>query len=181
MGKKLKQLKKKASRAADKLKFPSGADGRRRPFARYKPQTKKIEKAAKAKYKVQKAKGTEPETLKGTGKILKEFEKGRKGRKKEMKGLEKKVERPDFKDYKKSIKDIRKGKGDSASYAYSGRFKKLGEQLGVGYSPKQRRERTESRFESLKSGLKSAYETPAQSSKRRRELGRQAMASMRID
>ena len=181
--KKLKVSKAKAgvTRAAAKVKdIPSGVSGKSKPFVKYKPQPEAIEKLAKAKYEKRMAKGVEPETLKGTGKILKEFEAGREKREKAMAGMEEKVQRPDYAEYQANVEDIRKGKGDAASYAYSGQFRDLGKKLGVGYSPEERQARTASRFKKLTSGLKSTYETPAQSRERRRGLGKQAMAAMRI-
>ena len=179
---KVSEAKKEAARAAAKVKdIPSGIDGRSKPFVKYKPQPEALEEAAEAQFKVKKAKGlSKPKTLKGTGKILEKFKKGRAARKASIKGMEKEVKRPDYAEYESRVKDIQEGKGDAASYAYSGKFQDLGKKLGVGYSPGERQARTASRFEKLTSGLKSAYETPAQSRERRRGLGKKAMEAMRI-
>ena len=178
---KVSEAKKEAARAAAKVKdIPSGIDGRSKPFVKYKPQPEALEEAAKAQFKVKKAKGFKPKTLKGTGKIREKFQAGRAARKESMKGIEKEVKRPKFDNYQRRVEKIREGKGPAKSYAYSGRFKKLGEKLGVGYSPEERQARTASRFKKLTSGLKSTYETPAQSRERRRGLGKKAMEAMRI-
>ena len=62
-------------------KIPSGADGRDKPFSKYKPQGEKIEAAAEAKLDLKKAKGFEPKTLEGSKKILNDFKAGREERK----------------------------------------------------------------------------------------------------
>ena len=162
-------------------KIPTGADGRDKPFSKYKPQGKKIEAAAEAKLDLRRAKGFEPKTLKGTGKILKDFKEGRKARKKKIKGIEKKVERPDFKEYKQNIRKIRKGEGEAAKFAYTTRFKNLGKEFGIKYGDEARRERTKSRLKGLKLGLTGAYDTSAQSSEKRRQAGKDILKSMRPD
>lgn len=169
------------------VEIPSGETGRNKPFVKYKPQAEAIEAAAKAKYDVRKKdfkekldKGEAFKPVKGTGQILEEFREGKKQRKERIRGLEKEVKRPDYAEYESRVRDIQKGKGPAASYAYSGKFQDLGKKLGVGYSPEERGSRTEARFKKLTSGLKSTYETPAQSRERRRGLGKQAMDAMRI-
>ena len=162
-------------------KIPSGADGRDKPFSKYKPQPKKIEAAAEAKLDLKRAEGSEPKTLKGTGKILKDFRAGRRDRRKEIRGLEKKVERPDFEKYEQEIEKIRKGKGKAAKFAYSTRFKNLGKEFGIEYGDDARRERTKSRLRGLKLGLAGAYDKSDQSREKRRQAGRDILKSMSPD
>lgn len=162
-------------------KIPSGADGRDKPFSKYKPQPKKIEAAAEAKLDLKRAEGSEPKTLKGTGKILKDFRAGRRDRRKEIRGLEKKVERPDFEKYEQEIEKIRKGKGKAAKFAYSTRFKNLGKEFGIEYGDDARRERTKSRLRGLKLGLTGAYDKSDQSREKRRQAGRDILKSMSPD
>ena len=162
-------------------KIPSGADGRDKPFSKYKPQGEKIEAHADAKLDLKKAEGSEPKTLKGTGKILKDFRAGRRDRRKEIRGLEKKVERPDFEKYEQEIEKIRKGKGKAAKFAYSTRFKNLGKEFGIEYGDDARRERTKSRLRGLKLGLTGAYDKSDQSREKRRQAGRDILKSMSPD
>ena len=121
-----------------------------------------------------------PKRLKKATTIKDEFKTGRQGRIAKIKTIEEKVKgtKPKFKDYKQNIKDIREGK---SPYSYSGRFEKLGEKLGVGYGKKARKERTKERFKRLTRGLKSTYETPAVTRQRRRDLGNQAIQSLKMN
>ena len=91
-----------------------------------------------------------------------------------------KVKKPKFETYESRVDKIRKGEGKAATYAYSTRFRKLGEKLGVGYTPEERRTRTKKRLRKLNLGTQGAYETTAKSRKRRRESGKQIIASMGI-
>lgn len=177
--KKLDPLRKDVSKAESKVKIPRAEEGRDKPFEKYKPQGKKIEKLSEARLALKKEKVSEgPKTLKGSKKILKDFRKGRKDRRKEIRKIEKKVERPDFKEYKQNIRKIRKGEGKAATYAYTTRFKNLGKEFGIKYGDEARRKRTKSRLGDLKSGFTGTYETSAKASKKRRKAGKAILESM---
>tara|TARA_S200002703_G_scaffold44111_1_gene38495 strand:+ start:39 stop:785 length:747 start_codon:yes stop_codon:yes gene_type:complete len=178
--KKLDPLREAVSKAESKVEIPRAEDSKDKPFKKYKPQGKKIEKLSEARLALKKEKVSEgPKTLKGSKKILKDFREGRKDRRKEIRKIEKKVERPDFKEYKQNIKDIRKGEGEAATYAYTTRFKNLGKEFGIKYGDEARRKRTKSRLGDLKSGLTGTYETSAKASKKRRKAGKAILESMK--
>lgn len=178
--KKLDSLRKDVSKAESKIEIPRAEDSKDKPFKKYKPQGKEIKKLSKARLALKKEKASEgPKTLKGSKKIFKDFKKGRKDRREEIKKIEGKVERPDFKEYKQDIKDIRKGEGKAATYAYTTRFKNLGKEFGIKYGDEARRKRTKSRLGDLKSGLTGTYETSAKASKNRREAGKAILESMK--
>ena len=178
--KKLDPLREAVSEAESKVKIPRAEDGRDKPFKKYKPQGKKIEKLSEARLALKKEKVSEgPKTLKGSKKIFKDFKKGRKDRKKEIKKIERKVERPDFGEYESNIEKIRKGEGKAATYAYSTRFENLGKKFGIEYGDDARRKRTKSRLKDLKSGLTGTYETSAKASKNRRKAGKAILESMK--
>ena len=159
------------------IEFPSGKSGKE--FRKYKPQGKDIREAAEADLAAKMKESFKPEVL---GKAKSAKDKFLTGRDKRQHRIDKigKVEKPKFETYKDKVKDIRKGKGEAAKYAYSTRFKNLGEQLGIGYTRKERRIRTKKRLRKLNLGTQGAYETTAKSRKRRRESGKQIIASMGI-
>ena len=178
--KKLDSLREDVSEAGSKIEIPRAEDGRDKPFKKYKPQGKKIEKLSEARLALKKEKVSEgPKTLKGSKKILKEFREGRKERRKEIRKIEKKVERPDFKEYKRNIRKIRKGEGEAATHAYTTRFKNLGKEFGIKYGDEARRKRTKSRLKDFKSGVTGTYETSAEAGKNRREAGKAILESMK--
>jgi hypothetical protein len=178
--KKLDPLREAVSEAESKVEIPRAEDSRDKPFKKYKPQGKKIEKLSEARLALKMEKASEgPKTLKGTKKIFKDFKAGRKDRRKEIKKIEGKVERPDFKEYKRNIRKIRRGEGEAATYAYTTRFKNLGKEFGIKYGDEARRKRTKSRLGDLKSGLTGTYETSAKASKERRKAGKAILESMK--
>jgi hypothetical protein len=170
--------------AADVNPFPAtpGEDKSSKAFRKYKPQGGKIRKAAKAALDLALAdkESFKPKKLKGTKKIKQDFRAGRRDRNTTIDDIEQKFKgtKPKFKDYKQNIKEIREG---DSPYSYSGKFQTLGKTLGVEYSTGAREARTEKRFQRLTTGLRNTYETPAVTRKRRRDLGKQAIQSLKMN
>ena len=173
-----------AELAAEIKPFP-GTPGQKisgKAFRKYDPQGKEILKASEAALEAALAdkERFKPKKIGKATKIKEKFEIERGEREKKIGKIEAKVKgtEPKFKDYKQNIKDIREGK---SPYSYSGKFEKLGTELGVGYGKKARKERTKERFQRLSTGLKSTYETPAVTRQRRRDLGKQAIQSLKMN
>lgn len=159
------------------IEFPLTTKGKE--FRKYKPQGEDIREAADTDLAAKMKESFKPEVI---GKAKSAKDKFLTGRDKRQYRIDKigKVEKPKFETYEDKVKDIRKGKGKAATYAYSTRFKNLGEQLGIGYTRKERRIRTKKRLRKLNLGTQGAYETTAKSRKRRRKSGKQIIASMGI-
>lgn len=203
----IKDLKSDLEEAESKIKDFPGADGGKlkgKDFKKYKTQSKKIRDAAQAALDLRIAEGkTKPKVL---GKAAKEQEaflgdpskkpKNLTGRAKRQYKLDQigKAKKPDFEKFEKRIGKIRKGekikdsKGELRNYSYSGKFEKLGEELGVKYGNVARKNRTADRFANLKAklseGLKigelsKTYKTASDTAKTQREKGRKAMKLFR--
>jgi len=184
----LSDLEQKAEEtAADVKPFPAtpGETKSGKAFRKYKTQGGKIRKAAEAALDAALAdkERFKPKKIGKATKIKEKFEIGRGERGKKIGKIEAKIKdtKPKFKDYKQAVKDIRGGGGAAKEYAYSGKFEKLGKKLGVKYGEKAREERTKERFQRLSTGLKSTYETPAVTRQRRRDLGNQAIQSLKMN
>lgn len=180
-----------ATKEADKLAakvdtFPgTGKVLKSEKFRKYKPQSKEIREAADAALKaaLKDKERFKPKKIKKATKIKDKFETGRAKREKRIGKIEAKIEdkKPKFKDYRDEILRIRSGESDESKHAYFGKFQKLGAELGVGYGKTDRKRRTTERFQSLSTGLKSTYETPAVTRKRRRDLGNKAIQSLKMN
>ena len=185
--KKLGKLKDIADEAESKVKPFPGADGEKvkgKDFRKYKPQSKQIREAAQADLDLRREKArAKPKKSEKVLKLSEEFSIGRQKRKDKLDKIGD-AERPKFKDYEQAVQDIRDNKGAAKDYAYAGRFKKLGEKLGVKYGKKARENRTKDRLTSLRKGLKSetlgkTYEDAAESSAKQQRRGRRAMKLFR--
>ena len=181
----IEDLKSDLKEAESKIEDFPGADGGKlkgKDFKGYKTQSKKIREAAEADLALRLSKKTEPKTLEKAENLKSKFEGGRAKREKQLAKISD-AKRPEFKDYKQAVKDIRKGGGAAKEYAYSGKFEKLGKELGVKYGEKAREERTESRLADLKKNIetkfKKTYKTAADDAESRRKKGRKAMKLFR--
>tara|TARA_S200002703_G_scaffold69011_1_gene59859 strand:- start:174 stop:1133 length:960 start_codon:yes stop_codon:yes gene_type:complete len=187
--KKVAKLKGIAEEAESKVKPFPGADGEKvkgKDFRKYKPQSKEIREAAQADLELRLAKkSTKPKVSNKAKNIKSEFKEGRKERKEKLKEIGD-AKAPSFEDYKKSVEKIREGKGAAKEYAYSGKFKKLGEKLGVEYGQEAREKRTKDRLATLRKGLKSkslanTYSTAADDAEQQRKKGKKALELFRGD
>jgi hypothetical protein len=179
------------------IEYPEGKSGK--DFKKYKTQRGKILRAAKADLANKRNRDFKPEVI-GKAADLREAFLGDPSKKKEkLKGRAKrqykldkigKAKKPKFKDFKERIEKIREGKkiedstGTKRSYAYSGKFKELGEKLGIEYGSEDRKKRTKDRFAKLSKGLgigklTGTYKTASDTAKTQREKGREAMKLFR--
>jgi len=184
----LSELETKAEELAEEVDPIPGTPGTEisgKAFRKYDRQGKEIRRASEAALKAALAdkKRFKPKKIGKAKKIKDKFETRRGKREQTIGNLEAKIEgtKPKFEEYEQRIKDIRADKSEVSKYAYSGKFQNLGKTLGVGYGTDSREARTEKRFQRLTTGLKSTYETPAVTRKRRRDLGKQAIQSLKMN
>jgi len=179
------------------IEYPEGKSGK--DFKKYKTQRGKILRAAKADLANKRNRDFKPEVIGKAADKLEAFLGDPSKKPEELKGRAKrqykldqigKAKKPNFERFERRIEKIREGKkikdskGTKQNYAYSGKFKELGEKLGIKYGVEDRKKRTKDRFTKLSKGLgigelTGTYKTASDTAKTQRERGREAMKLFR--